>query len=269
MTKWQNWLAMMIGISPAVAFAAAPVYFDLGGLIFIVLAAALGLALVLASLVRRNVALAVVGLSLIVGPSALSLISDEFRRRSRDTDARIAAQDEREHGVRFAAFCSGPKQPIHLLSEGTMKGRRALLSVTCNDKGKGYCYSLDARLVSEFGLAAPGCARTAAVGAVWREIPGYPPLVVPVCGAESRAAESYAPLHLSIQERRSLYSDGKGPFSRRGFFELEMTLIDAEDAKPLGTAVFFARSLNYDRSSDCPSFENTAVELVQAALPKH
>ena len=274
MRLWRNLLLTAAITTPKAVLAAAPIYFDLGGLVLTALAVLLGLILLVVSLVSRSRSLGALGGAFIVLPLIWVVAGPVLEDRRREADRKVYKADEDEHQTQFAAFCSQVQQPVQMLSSYSIKDVRAALMVKCNDeKNMGLCYALDERLQRRFNnMDGVGC-RDTSVGAIYREFRDLsapcckqmPSVIVPVCGAGSRDPNTYRIHHLLTRVLRSEHHDGKGPMSRAHFFEIELTLMDASTATPL----FRSRSaglLDYKEPPICPSFEDAAVGLEKAVL---
>lgn len=262
------------------AIAAAPVYFDLGGLILIALAVLLGLILLIASLLSGNRPLGAVGALLVFMPLVSAIIQPVIEeQRLKDRSKRIKV-DEVAHQTQFIAFCSKTQRPIKIPSDAiSINNAPVALKMKCgDDKSIGSCDKLTKELQRRF--VYEGCKNTS-VRAIYREFRDLekpccamkPSVIVPICGADSKSSNSYVTHHLSTRVLRSEHHDGRGPMSRAHFYEVELKVMDAATSQTLATAVFFRATnagLDYkDPPSECPSFESTAFNLEQSLPPKN
>lgn len=278
-SSWRKSLSIATLTVPASAIAAAPVYFDLGGLVLLALAVLLGLILLIASLLSGNRSLGAVGALLILVPLVSAVLEPVLKEQQlKDRSKRIKADTE-AHRIQFAAFCSKAQHPVQLLS-GAIGAHNAhvALKVKCSDdKSIGPCAKLDKELQRRFEYE--GCKNTS-VSAIYREFQDLgapcctvtPSVIVPICGSKSESLDSYVTHHLSTRVLRSEHHDGRGPMSRAHFYEVELKVMDAATSRTLATAVFFRSTnagLDYkDPPSECPSFESTAFDLEQALFQK-
>ena len=269
-------LTLAVLALPNAAFAAAPIYFDLGGLVISALALLIGLVLLAVSAASRNRGLLIFGLALLAVPVWVLVLSPWLERQSKEAQWAAMDRNEKLHEEHFAKFCANAPRTPKILPGPPPDGRKTALSVKCVDEQAiKLCYALDERLHRRFERDGEAC-KTTPVGAVYREFHDgspdrmKPAIIVPVCGEQSREPVAYNTHQLSQRVLRSHLQHGQGPMSHEYYFELELTASDAATGSPLATAIFYrsrgTTMMDVRGQSVCPTFESAVVEIEKALL---